>query len=122
MEQQEKTEQEKKREFDAAVVDVTKLLKRSTFFINIAILDEGAQIAVMGPRKELLMALLHSDTVGSSILLEQLTNIRSLLGDVINDFLDVKEEPNYKVIKDLMHIAKLMHDKRKQSKDETRND
>jgi len=117
----ETTQQQRDREMKAAVKEVTELLGEAKFFINLTLTEQGAQVAMMGERKELLLALLYSDTVGTSVLLEQITDIRNVLGEAVNQFLDIKKDPQYRMFETMLKIkaiAKKLNDK----KDATRND
>lgn len=119
MEYREPTDREKQ----AAKEATCKMILESEFFTAIVVTRYGTRVTTVGQSVNLLAAVLQDDITSKGELLTELTDLRQMLAEIIEDFLQAKETPHIKTLKTLNTIAKIIEEKQKQKKEnETRND
>jgi len=129
------------RDVQVAKEKAAKYLLESNFTISISVTPNGAGICIVGNPAALLDELIKGDLKGDHDLLRNLNEIRDLIGQIINDHLDIvnsnfmkgfkrfkeardnglpiQHEPNIREM--LNELADVLHEAEKR-RDEARND
>ena len=92
------------REVQHAKEIAVKAILESQFFISVAVTPRGTATSVVGNGSKLITALLDDDFKGDGKLLIEITQIRAILQEILTDYLDVKEMPQYKMIRALKRM------------------
>ena len=113
---QKQKEQQESRELSA------KYILESEFFVSIVVTKNGAGASIVGNGSKLITALLDDDFRESGKLLAEITEIRAILAEILKDFFDIKERPEYKLIRHIKALKDAGLLNGKATRDETSND